>query len=80
MLSLKRNFIEFVQDRVNIEVGLGYPPMFIKEDKGEISKIFYTNISSFKMSDFFANTQLQYTRNWDKKQLTFNPDRVIDYV
>lgn len=77
----KEELIEFVQDRVNIVLGyLGYPPMFIKEDKGEISKIFYTNISSFKMSDFFANTQLQYTRNWDKKQLTFNPDRVIDYV
>lgn len=77
----KEELIEFVQDRVNIVLSyLGYKPMFNKEDKGEISKVFYTNISSFKMSDFFANTQLQYTRNWDKKQLTFNPKRVQDYV
>lgn len=64
--------IDFVQDRVNVVLGyLGYEPMFNKE-KGTISEQFYLNVSSFKSSDFFANTQLQYKRNWSRYKLKFN--------
>ena len=68
----KDELIEFVQDRVNVVLGyLGYEPMFSKE-KGTISEQFYLNVSSFKSSDFFANTQLQYKRNWSRYKLKFN--------
>lgn len=67
----KEDLISFVQDRVNVVLGyLGYSPMFEKE-KGVISEHFYLNISSFKLSDFFANTQLQYKRNWARYKLGF---------
>ena len=68
----KAELIEFIQDRVNVVLGyLGYPPLFEKE-KGTISEQFYLNVSSFKSSDFFANTQLQYKRNWSRYKLKFN--------
>ena len=68
----REELIDFVQDRVNVVLGyLGYPPMFVKE-KGTISEQFYLNVSSFKSSDFFANTQLQYKRNWARYKLKFN--------
>ena len=68
----KHELIHFVQDRVDTVLGyLGYDPIF-NQEKGEISKFFYLNISSFKMSDFFANTQLQYKRNWNLSALTFS--------
>ena len=72
----KDELIEFVQDRVNVVLGyLGYEPMFSKE-KGTISEQFYLNVSSFKSSDFFANTQLQYKRNWSRYKLKFNTSEV----
>ncbi len=68
----KEELIEFVQDRVNVVLGyLGYDPVFEKA-KGTISEQFYLNVSSFKSSDFFANTQLQYKRNWSRYKLNFN--------
>ena len=68
----KEELVEFVQDRVNIVMQyLGYDPIFNKE-KGTISEQFYLNVSSFKSSDFFANTQLQYKRNWSRYKLKFN--------
>ena len=68
----KEELVEFVQDRVNIVMQyLGYDPIFSKE-KGTISEQFYLNVSSFKSSDFFANTQLQYKRNWARYKLKFN--------
>ena len=70
----KEELVEFVQDRVNIVMQyLGYDPIFTKE-KGTISEQFYLNVSSFKSSDFFANTQLQYKRNWSRYKLKFNPE------
>lgn len=76
----KEELINFVQDRTNtVLTYLGYEPLFAKE-KGEISKIFYNNISSFKSSDFFANIQLQYTRKFNPKKFTFSYERVKHYV
>jgi ribonucleotide reductase beta subunit family protein with ferritin-like domain len=68
----KHELVHFVQDRVDTVLGyLGYDPIF-NQEKGEISKFFYLNISSFKMSDFFVNTQLQYKRNWNVSALKFS--------
>ena len=70
---VKRSELEhFVRDRANMVASyLGLEPLFDGE-QGEISGIFYLNVSSFKMSDFFSNTQLQYTRTWNESKLTFN--------
>lgn len=61
----------FLKDRVDVVlVRLGCQPMF-NLDKGVISQWFYQQLSTVKVSDFFAATQLQYTRNWAKHKLTF---------
>lgn len=62
---------DFVEDRCNIVLQrLGLAPMFDRK-QGEISKWFYRQLSTVKIPDFFAATQLQYTRNWNKSKLKF---------
>ncbi len=68
--------LDFVQDRINLTLNrLGYAPLFIK-DRGAVSKWFYSSISAWKNSDFFATTQIQYVRNWNKSKLTFRPELI----
>jgi ribonucleotide reductase beta subunit family protein with ferritin-like domain len=68
----KEECIEFLQDRMNVVRNrLGRPPMFVKAAQGVISKWFYQQLSTVKVPDFFAATQLQYTRNWARHQLGF---------
>jgi ribonucleotide reductase beta subunit family protein with ferritin-like domain len=68
----KEEDIEFLQDRLNVvRKRLGRPPMFVKEKLGVISGWFYQQLSTVKVPDFFAATQLQYTRNWAKQKLGF---------
>lgn len=70
----KEELIHFLKDRINVVLSrLGLPPMF-EQDKGEISNWFYQQLSTVKISDFFATTQLQYTRNWAKHKLVFRKD------
>lgn len=61
----------FLEDRINIVLGrLGLAPMF-KHPPGEISTWFYQQLNSVKIPDFFAATQLQYTRNWKISKLNY---------
>lgn len=67
----EQELIEFLEDRINIVlVRLGLEPMFDRP-QGVISKWFYQQLSTVKVPDFFAATQLQYTRNWSKYKLGF---------
>lgn len=67
----KKELIEFLEDRINICLNrLGLPPMF-DHPAGEISTWFYAQLSKVKVPDFFAATQVQYTRNWKKHELVF---------
>lgn len=67
----KEEDIDFLQDRMNIVRNrLELPPMFDKK-QGVISGWFYQQLSTVKVPDFFAATQLQYTRNWKKHELGF---------
>ena len=64
----------FLEDRVDVVLNrLGQPPMFGHE-KGEISNWFYQQLSTVKIPDFFATTQLQYRRSWAKHRLTFRKE------
>lgn len=64
----------FLEDRVDVVLNrLEMPAMFGRE-KGEVSRWFYQQLSSVKVPDFFAATQLQYRRNWAKHKLTFRPE------
>lgn len=66
--------IHFMEDRIDVVLGrLELDPIYGR-DKGEISKWFYQQLSSVKVPDFFANTQIQYTRNWAKHKLTFRKE------
>lgn len=68
--------IDFLEDRINIVLGrLEMEPMFDKKP-GVISGWFYQQLSTVKIPDFFAATQLQYTRNWAKHKLAFNKEMV----
>lgn len=70
----KAELIHFLCDRINVVLDrLDMPPKFAIE-KGVISGWFYQQLSTVKVSDFFATTQLQYTRNWAKHKLTFKKE------
>lgn len=71
----KQELIHFLKDRIDVVLfRLGHHPMFDLE-RGVISQWFYQQLSTVKVSDFFAATQLQYTRNWAKHKLKFNPEK-----
>lgn len=62
---------DFLEDRVDIVLQrLGQPLMFNKPN-GEISSWFYKQLSTIKIPDFFAGTQLQYRRDWAKHKLSY---------
>jgi ribonucleotide reductase beta subunit family protein with ferritin-like domain len=61
----------FLEDRTNVVLArLEQPPMFTRLN-GEISNWFYQQLSTVKVPDFFATTQLQYRRSWAKHRLIF---------
>lgn len=67
----KAEVVEFFEDRLNaVLIRLDMRPMF-ERDIGAISQVFYQQLSTVKVPDFFANTQLQYTRNWARHKLGF---------
>lgn len=67
----KEELNSFLEDRIDVVLGrLGMPSMFGNK-KGVISGWFYQQLSTVKVPDFFAATQLQYTRNWAKHNLAF---------
>jgi len=68
----KEQILDFIQDRINVVLGyLDMKPLFDKE-VGQVSEWFYSQLSSFKYSDFFSAQQVQYTRNWKKQELKFD--------
>lgn len=70
----KEELNSFLEDRIDVVLQrLGMPPMFGNE-KGVISSWFYQQLSTVKIPDFFAATQLQYTRNWAKHKLVFKKE------
>lgn len=67
----KEEVIQFFEDRINVVLErLNMRPMFDREP-GAISGWFYQQLSTVKVPDFFATTQLQYNRNWKRHQLGF---------
>lgn len=73
----KQECIEFLEDRLDVvRKRLGRPPMFGRAKQGVISGWFYQQLSTVKVPDFFAATQLQYTRNWAKHKLGFRKELV----
>jgi ribonucleotide reductase beta subunit family protein with ferritin-like domain len=72
----KQEVIEFLEDRINVVLNrLEMEPMFERK-QGVISGWFYQQLSTVKVPDFFAATQLQYTRNWAKHKLGFKKELV----
>lgn len=72
----KEELNHFLEDRIDVVLNrLEMPPMFGHE-KGVISNWFYQQLSSVKVPDFFAATQLQYRRNWAKHKLTFRKELI----
>jgi ribonucleotide reductase beta subunit family protein with ferritin-like domain len=68
----KEELVGFLEDRINVVMArLELQPMFDRK-QGVISGWFYQQLSTVKVPDFFAATQLQYTRNWSKHKLGFN--------
>lgn len=68
----KDELIEFMQDRINVVLNrLEMRPMFDRKEPGVISEWFYDQLNTVKVPDFFAATQLQYTRNWARHKLVF---------
>ncbi len=72
----EEELIDFLEDRINVIMNrLEMEPMFEKK-QGVVSGWFYQQLSTVKIPDFFATTQLQYTRNWKKHKLGFKKEMV----
>lgn len=67
----KAELIHFLQDRINICLQRLSMPLMFNHETGEISSWFYEQLNKVKMPDFFAATQVQYTKNWKAYKLTF---------
>lgn len=73
----KEEILHFIRDRINMVLGyLGYNPMF-NQEVGVVSEWFYSQLNSYKYSDFFAAQQIQYVRDWKKHELKFNKELVV---
>lgn len=65
----------FVRNRIDLVLqNLGQKVLFGDGD-GTVSEWFYEHINSYKHSDFFASTQIQYTRNWNRSELKFKASK-----
>ena len=69
--------LHFIRNRIDVVLNyLGYLPLFGDYD-GTVSDWFYSQLNSFKYSDFFSATQIQYVRNWRKQDLKFETELVV---
>lgn len=64
--------VHFFQDRINVVLDRLSMPVMFPQEKGVISGWFYQQLSTVKVPDFFAATQLQYRRSWAKHKLVFD--------
>ncbi len=70
-VTTKEAIIQFFEHRIDVvRQRLGMAPTFSHEG-GPIANWFYKTLSTYKHSDFFANSQLQYRRDWAKNKLRF---------
>mgnify|MGYP001324429163 CR=1 FL=1 len=75
----KQELIDFVEDRINVVLRrLNMNPLFDREP-GLISGWFYDQLNTVKVPDFFAGTQIQYTRNWNRHTLKFQRELQNEY-
>lgn len=73
----KEEILHFIRDRVNMVLSyLGYNKMFDQE-VGTVSDWFYSQLNSYKYSDFFSAQQIQYVRDWKKHELKFDKELVV---
>ena len=67
----KEDILDFIKDRINVVLSyLQMRPLYEKEE-GVVTDWFYSQLNSFKYSDFFSNQQIQYVRSWKKHELRF---------
>lgn len=72
----KEEILHFIRNRIDVVLkGLNCQPMF-DDERGTVSEWFYDALSTYKYSDFFANSQIQYVRDWDRKSLRFMSEEV----
>jgi ribonucleotide reductase beta subunit family protein with ferritin-like domain len=73
----QKEILHFVRNRIDVVLqGLNCPVLFGDED-GTVSNWFYDALSTYKFADFFANNQIQYVRNWNRAELTFQIEDVV---
>ena len=73
-VTTKEELLEFVRDRINIVLERLEMPLMFNQEPGLISGWFYNQLNTVKVPDFFAGTQIQYRRNWDRYKLTFRKE------
>jgi ribonucleotide reductase beta subunit family protein with ferritin-like domain len=67
----RKDIIDFSYSRASTVMNyLGHPMPVVEST---IADDFYTNLNSFKYSDFFATTQVQYRRNYAMYKIGYNP-------
>jgi len=67
----KEDMLHFVRNRIDVVLTYLKAKLLFKDGQGVVSEWFYNQLSTFKYADFFSNSQVQYTRNWNKAKLKF---------
>lgn len=67
----KEEVLHFIRNRVDYMLEMLNAPKLFNEEEGVVSEWFYSQLSSYKHSDFFSNSQVQYVRTWKKHLLRF---------
>jgi ribonucleotide reductase beta subunit family protein with ferritin-like domain len=69
----KQDMKDFILDRIDVVCSyLNHKSNRGVNSRKVITNWFYDNLSKFKYADFFAATQVQYVKNWNKSKLVFN--------
>lgn len=74
----KEEILHFIRDRIDVVLDMLGCTKLYNQEPGKVSEWFYSQISSFKYSDFFSNQQIQYVRTWSKHSLKFRSDLLED--
>nr|DAH57091.1 MAG TPA: hypothetical protein [Caudoviricetes sp.] len=72
----EEEILDFIKDRINMVLSYLNIKALYEKETGVVTEWFYSQLNSFKYSDFFQSQQLQYVRSWKKHDLKFNMEFV----
>ncbi len=70
----KEEILHFIRNRIDLVLEMLNMEMLFGDEAGVVTEWFYQHLNSYKHSDFFSNSQVQYVRSWNKSELVFKEE------